>query len=100
VRTLATSVALALAVVLASPAIAAAGTDPVPTRCDREQTEGSTPKRCVGPVTDESGGGGDTLTIVLSVVIGLTVAGVAFVLLRKQLTAPPRTTNRSDGDAP
>jgi hypothetical protein len=42
--------------------------------------------RCVGPVVDESGGGGDTLTIVLSVLVGLVIAGVAFVLLRRQLT--------------
>jgi hypothetical protein len=36
-------------------------------------------------VVDESGGGGDTLTIVVSVVVGLAVAGIAFVLLRHHL---------------
>jgi hypothetical protein len=40
----------------------------------------------VGPVVDESGGGGDTVTIVASVLVGLAVAGVAFVLLRRQLS--------------
>jgi hypothetical protein len=44
---------------------------------------------CVGPVTNESGGGGDTLTIVVSVLVGLTVAGVAVVLLRRELGSSP-----------
>jgi hypothetical protein len=61
---------------------------PQPDRCD--QPEGARPKRCVGPVTDESGGGGDTLTIVVSVLVGLAVAGVAFVLLRRQLSQGTR----------
>jgi hypothetical protein len=47
-------------------------------------------RRCVGPVVDESGGGGDTVTIVVSVVVGLAVAGVAFVLLRRQLEGTHR----------
>jgi hypothetical protein len=37
---------------------------------------------------DESGGGGETVTIVLSVLVGLAVAGVAFVLTRRQLQSP------------
>ncbi|MEX2254191.1 MAG: hypothetical protein WEC34_02025 [Acidimicrobiia bacterium] len=56
-----------------------------PDRCaDRP---GNQSRPCVGPVVDESGGGGDTLTIVVSVVVGLVVAGIAFVLLRRQLAA-------------
>jgi len=76
---------LAIAVVVATPALAAAGTDPTTLpRCGRD---GSQPERCVGPVTDESGGGGDALTIVTGAVVGLGVAGIAFVLLRKQLAS-------------
>ena len=75
---------LAIALVLAMPSFALAGTAPTTQpRCGRED---GAPKRCVGPVTDESGGGGDALTIVIGAVVGLTVAGVAFVLLRKQLS--------------
>ena len=50
-----------------------------------EGQPGDRPGRCVGPVVDESGGGGDTLTIVVSVLVGLAVAGIAFVLLRRRL---------------
>lgn len=67
--------------------VAIAGTDPTAApQCGRDDS--GEPKRCVGPVTDESGGGGGTLTIVVSVVVGLAIAGVAFVLVRRQL-APP-----------
>jgi hypothetical protein len=59
-----------------------------PGRCGESQRD--QPKRCVGPVVDESGGGGDTLTIVASVLVGLAVAGVAFVLLRRQLSRGTR----------
>jgi hypothetical protein len=80
---------VAMTVLLAVPAVALAGTDPTTApRCGRE---GDQPRRCVGPVTDESGGGGSTLTIVVSVVVGLAVAGVAFVLVRKQLASGGRT---------
>jgi hypothetical protein len=75
--------------VLTVPGVAAAGTDPAP-RCDRDETTGTVPKRCVGPVTDESGGGGDVLTIVIGVVVGLAVAGGAFVLVRSQLAKPSK----------
>jgi hypothetical protein len=81
---------VAVVIVLVTPALVAAGTDPAPTKCDRDDTAGSTPKRCVGPVTDESGGGGDALTIVIGVVVGLTVAGVVFVLVRRQLASGGR----------
>ena len=84
------TVLTAVVVVLATPALVAAGTDPVPTECDRDETTGSVPKRCVGPVTDESGGGGDVLTIVIGVVVGLAVAGIAFVLVRRQLATGGR----------
>jgi hypothetical protein len=51
-------------------------------------------------VTDESGGGGDVWTIALSVAIGIGVAGVAFVLVRRQLAAggPSRTRTRAPRD--
>lgn len=67
-----------------------------PDRCaDRPGTQ---QQPCVGPVVDESGGGGDTLTIVLSVVVGLAVAGIAFVLLRRQLaTESPRSSHARSG---
>jgi len=77
-------------VLLAVPQVALAGTDPTtPPKCGRER-EGDEPERCVGPVTDESGGGGSTLTIVVAVVVGLAVAGAAFVVVRKQLAKPSR----------
>jgi hypothetical protein len=44
-------------------------------------------ERCRGPVEDESGGGGTALTIGVSVIVGLVIAGVAFVVLRRQLAA-------------
>jgi hypothetical protein len=78
-------VLLAVTVALASPSLAVAGTEPPPERCERADGE---PGRCVGPVTDESGGGGDVLTIALGVVVGLAIAGVAFVLVRRQLAKP------------
>lgn len=40
---------------------------------------------CTGPVTHPAGGGGGALTIVLSVVVGLAVAAVAAVFVRKRL---------------
>ncbi|HEV2310416.1 MAG TPA: hypothetical protein VGU73_07825 [Acidimicrobiia bacterium] len=40
---------------------------------------------CTGPVTHRSGGGGGVLTIVLSVVVGLAVAGVAAVFVQRRL---------------
>jgi hypothetical protein len=46
-------------------------------------------QRCKGPVDNESGGGGGALTIGVSVLVGLTIAGVAFVVLRRQLRSPP-----------
>jgi hypothetical protein len=82
--------AATLALTLSASGVAVAGTDPAPTKCDRDDTAGSTPKRCVGPVTDESGGGGDALTIAIGVVVGLAVAGAAFVLGRRQLASGGR----------
>jgi hypothetical protein len=79
-------VLLAITVVLVTPSLAAAGAGPEPERCERADGE---PGRCVGPDTDESGGGGDVLTIALGIVVGLAIAGVAFVLVRRQLAKPP-----------
>ena len=42
-------------------------------------------ERCRGPVDNESGGGGTGLTIAVSVVVGLGIATVAFIVLRRQL---------------
>jgi hypothetical protein len=42
---------------------------------------------CTGPVTHRAGGGGGVVTIVVSVVVGLAVAGVAAVFVRKRLAA-------------
>jgi hypothetical protein len=64
-------------------AVAAPRPQAQPEQCDDLQRDRS--RRCVGPVVDESGGGGDTVTIVVSVVVGIAVAGIAFVLLRRQL---------------
>ena len=86
---LAASLVLAVGLALAVPGAALAG-DPAPTKCDRDDTPGSTPGRCVGPVTDESGGGGDALTIAIGAVVGLVVAGVAYVLVRRQLASGGR----------
>jgi hypothetical protein len=83
-RTLAgTTLALSLIVGSCASLEGAVGPQPNPDRCDATQQD--RPRRCVGPVVDESGGGGDTLTIVVSVVVGLAVAGIAFVLLRHHL---------------
>jgi hypothetical protein len=93
VRALTSAALVALTLLLMAPGVARAGTDPTTPRCERrDEGDGDRPRRCVGPVTDESGGGGGTLTIVISVVVGLAVAGVAFVLVRKQLAkgAQPR----------
>lgn len=40
---------------------------------------------CTGPVTHRAGGGGGVLTIVVSVVVGLAVAGVAALFVRRRL---------------
>jgi len=78
-------VVLGLAVAAPAPVSASRVAGPEqPDRCG--DPSGARPQRCVGPVVDESGGGGDTVTIVLSVVVGLGVAGTAFVLLRRQLS--------------
>jgi uncharacterized protein HemX len=76
---------VALASASVAPASAAARAQAQPDRC--KERPGTQHRPCVGPVTDPSGGGGDTLTIALSVVVGLAVAGVAFVVLRRQLVA-------------
>ena len=44
-------------------------------------------ERCRGPVDNESGGGGSALTIAVSVIVGLGIATVAFVVLRRQLAS-------------
>jgi len=79
-------VLLALTASLLAPAAALAGTEPRPDpeRCVRE---GEGPRRCVGPVVDESGGGGDALTIVVGVVVGLGIAVGAFFIVRRQLAS-------------
>lgn len=86
-------VVVALATVGVVPAVAAtsatsAGTiarDAVePCRDGKPPAPG---ERCRGPVEDTSGGGGTALTIGASVVVGLVIAGVAFVVLRRQLAA-------------
>ena len=83
----------------ALPAVGAA--QPQPDRCARQP--GTQHRPCVGPVTDESGGGGDALTIALSVVVGVAVAVIAFVLLRRQMRrgAPsiPDASPPTAGDA-
>jgi hypothetical protein len=86
----------AATVVLMLPGADHAGAEPRPDRCTT--SPGAQPRPCVGPVTDESGGGGDASTIAISVIVGLAVASVAFVLLRRQLARarptskpPPRT---------
>jgi hypothetical protein len=90
-RIIATVAVVLVGVALASPMPlpAVAGTGEPPVHCD--ETSGTRPRRCVGPLVDESGGGGDTVTIVVSVVVGLAVAGVAYVLLRRQLSRGART---------
>jgi hypothetical protein len=40
---------------------------------------------CTGPVTHHAGGGGGVLTIVVSVVVGLGVAGAALALVRRRI---------------
>ena len=79
---------VALAGPLVAPAAAAVRVQEQPDRC--KERLGSQRHPCVGPVTDESGGGGDALAIALSVAVGVAIAGVAFVLVRRQLAA--RTT--------
>ena len=76
--------ALALVLVGVSPAAAATAGAPSPDACAGSRPD--RPERCVGPVVDASGGGGDAVTIVVSVLVGLAVAGVAFVVLRRQLS--------------
>jgi hypothetical protein len=86
------TVALVLGVAVAAPTplgAVAGGTGEPPVHCD--ESSGTRPQRCVGPLVDESGGGGNTVTIVVSVVVGLAVAGVAYVLLRRQLSKGART---------
>lgn len=109
VKTFATAllVVAALATVGVVPAVAATSAtsarttarDPVePCRDGKPPAPG---ERCRGPVEDESGGGGTALTIGVSVVVGLVIAGIAFLVLRRQLAAhhpaggsaaPPPTT--------
>lgn len=81
-------VVVALAGASAAPIAASVRSQEPPDRC--KERPGSQRRPCVGPVTDESGGGGDALTIALSVAVGVAIAGVAFVLVRRQLAA--RTT--------
>ena len=77
--------------VLATPAGASVARDDVPPCADGRQPKPG--ERCKGPVDNTSGGGGGALTIVVSVVVGLAIAGVAFVVLRRQLaTSRPPTT--------
>lgn len=77
-----------LAGAAATPIAASVRSQEQPDRC--KERPGSQRRPCVGPVTDESGGGGDALTIALSVAVGVAIAGVAFVLVRRQLAT--RTT--------
>ena len=77
-----------LVLAVAAPASASIRSQEQPDRC--KERPGSQRRPCVGPVTDESGGGGDALTIAVSIAVGVAIAGVAFVLVRRQLAA--RTT--------
>lgn len=76
----------------AVPAAASVRFQEQPDRC--KERPGSQRRPCVGPVTDESGGGGDALTIALSVAVGMAIAGVAFVFVRRQLAT--RTTQSKE----
>ena len=84
-------VAAALATIGVAPALAAtSGTaSRAVARDDVEPCQDGKPpapgERCRGPVQDESGGGGTALTIAVSVVVGLAIATVAFIILRRQL---------------
>jgi hypothetical protein len=108
---LALVVAAALATVGAIPALAVTsrtlGSDNVaPCQNGKPPPPG---ERCRGPVDNESGGGGTALTIAVSVVVGLGVATLAFVVLRRQLasqqpagasTSTSGTPTTSTGDRP
>jgi hypothetical protein len=77
----------------AAPVEASVRAQAQPDRCKAQP--GSQRHPCVGPVTDESGGGGDALTIGLSIAIGAAIAGVASILVRRQLAA-----RRTKGEEP
>jgi hypothetical protein len=86
---LALLVVAAMGVVGAVPAVAATAT--ATGRDDVAPCQNGTPpapgERCRGPVDNESGGGGSVLTIAVSVIVGLGIATVAFVVLRRQLAS-------------
>lgn len=81
--------AILVAAVLTGPgaasALASAPRDNVgPCRNHEEPAPGA---RCRGPVDNTSGGGGSALTIAVSVIVGLGIATVAFIVLRRQLAS-------------
>jgi hypothetical protein len=79
---------VALSGALAPPAMAATASSHALRPCkDGQDPDPKQP--CTGPVDNASGGGGGALTIGVSIVVGLAVAGVAFVLVRRQLAKPP-----------
>lgn len=87
--------ALALVVVAAMGVVGALPASAVTRRDNVAPCQDGKPpapgKRCRGPVDNESGGGGSALTIAVSAVVGLGVATVAFIVLRRQLAShrPP-----------
>lgn len=95
-RATATAVLLGLAVISVASTGAAAST-PAPTvpPCANGRPVGPH-AACRGPVVHHSGGGGGALTIALSAVVGLGVAAVAGVVVRRRITLdatrPPRVT--------
>ncbi len=72
----------------APPAFATTARDDVKPCADGQ--EPGPGERCTGPVDNSSGGGGGGLTIAVSVAVGLAIAGVAFVVLRRQLASMGR----------
>jgi hypothetical protein len=99
----------AMANVAVAPAFAATGTTvgaTVGTTVGRDNVapcqDGNPPapgERCRGPIDNESGGGGSALTIAVSVIVGLGIATVAFIILRRQLASHrlPGTGTGPDG---
>jgi hypothetical protein len=93
-RALATAVLAATCLVgLAVPAAAVPAQVPVAVPCPSGKPAGPH-VACTGPVTHRAGGGGGTLTIVLSAIVGLGVAAGGLVFVRRRLAldaARPRS---------
>jgi hypothetical protein len=69
---------------LAAPAAARPSTVVQAVPCPNGQPVGPH-VACTGPVTHRAGGGGGVVTIVVSVLVGLAVAAVAAVFVRRRL---------------